>query len=231
MWACGCGGCVRVCDRGGASALGYNRRSERIGVPITRMRVCARACARDFLWLRPVRPHVRPLVRGGRGPHARAVRGRFISSTKVQALPESLGQCKLLETLCVPRPPPPRRRARSRRCRRCAAARGAAAPGTGPHQAAFDAAALVLPVVGRGRAPRAHGCARGRPARVRGGPKAARRGRTVLAADGRRVAEPRVPVSARAAALTPARPIAPARGGRAVSARTSRARLGTCVHA
>jgi hypothetical protein len=58
----------------------------------------------DFLWLRPVRPHVCPLLHGGRGPHARAVRGRYISYTKVKALPESLGQCKLLETLCVARP-------------------------------------------------------------------------------------------------------------------------------
>ena len=38
-------------------------------------------------------------------PHARAVRGRSIGSTKVKALPESLGQCKLLETLCVPPSP------------------------------------------------------------------------------------------------------------------------------
>jgi hypothetical protein len=69
----------------------------------------------------PVRPHVRPSSCGGRGPHARAVRGRVIHSTKVTALPESLGQCKLLETLCVPRPPG--RRARLRRCRRYASAR------------------------------------------------------------------------------------------------------------
>ena len=68
--------------------------------------VCA--CIRGFLlWLRPVRPHVRQLSRGGRGrPHARAVRGRSIASTKVRALPEWLGRCKLLEELCVPRPPP-----------------------------------------------------------------------------------------------------------------------------
>ncbi len=33
---------------------------------------------------------------------ARAVRRRIISSTKVKALPESLGQCTLLEELCVP---------------------------------------------------------------------------------------------------------------------------------
>ncbi len=34
-------------------------------------------------------------------PHARAVHCRWIPSTKVKALPESLGQCKLLESLCV----------------------------------------------------------------------------------------------------------------------------------
>jgi hypothetical protein len=33
----------------------------------------------------------------------------------------------------------------------------------GPHRAALDAAAAALPVVGRGRAPRAHGCAVVRP--------------------------------------------------------------------
>ncbi len=52
-------------------------------------------------------PKVRRWSRGGCGPHARAVRGRDISWTKVKALPESLGQCKLLVGLCVPRPPPP----------------------------------------------------------------------------------------------------------------------------
>jgi hypothetical protein len=64
-----------------------------------------------------------------------------------------------------PRPPP---RLRARRCRRCAAARGAAAPGAGPHHAALDAAAAALPVVGRGRAPRAHGW-RARPTGARKG--------------------------------------------------------------
>jgi hypothetical protein len=36
-----------------------------------------------------------------RGPHARAMRGRYIRATKVKALSEWLGQCKLLEYLCV----------------------------------------------------------------------------------------------------------------------------------
>ncbi len=103
-------------------------------------------------------------MRDGRGPHARAVRGRSIDGTKVEALPESLGQCTRLEGLCVPRPPP-RRRAR---LRRCAAARGAAA---------LDAAAAALPV--RGRGPRAH-VWRERPTGARPGRAgAARRGRTV----------------------------------------------------
>ncbi len=101
--AAGARGCARV---GLTSASGCSRRSERTGVPITRMRVCA-CNAWRLLWLRPVRPHVRPSSRGGCGPHARAVRGRYIYSTKVRALPEWLGRCKLLEGLCVPRPPPP----------------------------------------------------------------------------------------------------------------------------
>ncbi len=47
--------------------------------------------------------------------HARAVHGRYIRATKVKALPESLGQCKLFISLCVPPPPP--RRERVRLCR------------------------------------------------------------------------------------------------------------------
>ncbi len=56
-------------------------------------------------------PNQLPIVARRPQPHARAVRGRSISYTNVHALPESLGQCKLLVELCVPRPPP-RRRAR-----------------------------------------------------------------------------------------------------------------------
>jgi hypothetical protein len=41
------------------------------------------------------------MVCGGRG-RTRAVHGRSIYSTKVKALPERLGQCTLLESLCVP---------------------------------------------------------------------------------------------------------------------------------
>ncbi len=51
-----------------------------------------------------------------RAPAARGRdRGRSIASTKVKALPEWLGQCKLLETLCA-RACRRRRLARSRRC-------------------------------------------------------------------------------------------------------------------
>ncbi len=67
VWACGCGGCARVHPRWAASASGYSRRSERVGVSITHMRVCVRAMRGDFLWLRPVRPRVCPLLRSRRG--------------------------------------------------------------------------------------------------------------------------------------------------------------------
>ncbi len=104
-------------------------------------------------------------------PH---VRGRSISSKKVRALPEWLGQCKLLETLCVPRPPR-RRRARSRAAVRVRGGFGAALlPRALPRRAlnlnhaALDAAAAVSPVVGRGRARRAHGW-RARPTGARYG--------------------------------------------------------------
>ncbi len=146
-------------------------------------------------------------------PHASAVHGRYIAYTKVKALPESLGQCKLLQTLCVPRPPPPppcafaavpalrccawrfragapgltarRRMRRRRRCRSSAAVE--------PHARMAGA--------------------RGRPARVWGWAGAARRGCTVGAQDrfqhrargtagGGRVAEVEGTVSALAAALT-----------------------------
>ncbi len=78
--------------------------------PVCLSRACGcvfRACMVSFPWLQPVRPHVCPSSRGRRGPHAHAVHGRSIRGTKVKALPEWLGRCKLLEGLCVPRPPPP----------------------------------------------------------------------------------------------------------------------------
>jgi hypothetical protein len=117
-----------------------------IGILYAHAGVCA--CMRgEFPWLRPVRPHVFPWLRGGRSLHARAVRGRRIDDTKVKALPESLGQCKLLEELCVaPAAPPPCAFAAVPALRCCACA---AAPGAGLRHAALDAAAAVLSVVGR----------------------------------------------------------------------------------
>jgi hypothetical protein len=223
--AVGCAGARAGAPAWAASASGYNRRSERAGVPITRMRVCLRACAVSSAWhLRPVRRHVRPSSRGGRGPHARSVHGRSIYATNVHALPESLGRCKLLEELCVPRPPPPPPCAiaavPARRCcaRRCRAGRWAAPRGVGCGDGG---------VAGRRPTaePRARTAgARGRPARVRGGPDTARRGRTVGAqgrvqlrargaAGGGRLAEPQDTVSATAAALTRPRRCADARSG------------------
>jgi hypothetical protein len=115
-----------------------------------------------------LRPHVRPSSRGGRGPHARAVRGRDIASTKVRALPEWLGQCKLLGELCVPRPPPPppvrvRGGAGAALLREAPPRRA-----LGPHSAALDAAAAALPVVRVAGAPRTHGW-RARPTGARFG--------------------------------------------------------------
>ncbi len=113
-----------------ASASGYHRRSERIGVPITRMLVCVRAMRGDFPWLRPVRPHVRPSSRGGRGrTRARCAAGpstarRFRRSPSRSASASSWWAC-------ASRARRRRRRARSRRCRRGAAARGAAVPSAG----------------------------------------------------------------------------------------------------
>jgi hypothetical protein len=109
-----------------ASALGYNHCFECVGVSISvpnacmRVCVCVCACVVTFCGFGPFEPMSVRVARRAR-PHARAVHCRWIFSTKVKALPEWLGQCKLLETLCVP--PQPRRLARSRRRRRCAAAR------------------------------------------------------------------------------------------------------------
>jgi hypothetical protein len=95
-------------------------------------------------------------------PHARAVRGRYIGSTKVGALPETLGQCKDLEELCV------RAAAAAVRVRGGFGAalllRALPRRALGWRRAALDAAAAMLPVVGRGRAMRAH-CWRQRPDR------------------------------------------------------------------
>jgi hypothetical protein len=106
-------------------------------------------------------------MHGGRGPHARAVRGRSIFSTKVKALPEWLGQCKLLEELCVPRPPPPPPCAFAavpalRCCAwRCRAGRWGRAARRWMRRRCRSSAEPRARTAG----------ARGRPARVRGGPE------------------------------------------------------------
>jgi hypothetical protein len=95
------------------------------------------------------------------------------------------------------------------------AARGAAAPGAlGPSRAALDAAAAVLPVVGRRPSParaqlaraadrRASAVGRTPPgAAARSGAQVGGRHRARGAAGGGRLAEPQVPVSAAAAART-----------------------------
>ncbi len=104
MWACGCGGCARGCARVGCICLGVQSpfRMHRCAYHVQACVCVCVQCVAPFLWLRPVRPHICSLLRGGRGPHARVVRGRDISSTKVTALPDFLCRCKLLEELCVP---------------------------------------------------------------------------------------------------------------------------------
>ncbi len=97
--------------------------------------------------------------------------GRNIASTKVKALPESLGQCELLETLCVPRPAAAAVRVRGgagAALLRVALPRRA----LGPSRAALDATAAALPVVGRRPSPAHAWLARAADRRaVRGGPE------------------------------------------------------------
>ncbi len=189
-----------------------------------------------------------PMVARRARPHARTVRGRYIAFTKVRALPEWLGQCKLLQGLCVPRPPP-RRRARLRRCRRGAAARACRCPAcpcsgiglSGIGLRAMRCVAVFL--VGRGRAERCARARRGRPDF-----RAFGMGREPLGAAARwRAGTRQTPSSRRCRRRSTGRtsrhcecprrcaPTAPPmrrRGvGRVVSARARRARLGTCVRA
>jgi hypothetical protein len=82
--------------------------------------VCARACAQvrvrvrasglgPFLsWTCPFGPTSAHWCEAGAG-RTRARCGRVISGTKVKALPDWLGQCKLLEGLCVRAAAPPPR--------------------------------------------------------------------------------------------------------------------------
>jgi hypothetical protein len=124
-----CGRAVAAGARAGAPVFGCI--GLRVQSPLRTRRWAYHAHAmRGLLSMASARSPPRlPIVARRVRPHARAVRGRSISFTKVQALPEWLGQCKLLETLCVPR-----RAAAVRVCGGAGAAlltRGAAAPGAG----------------------------------------------------------------------------------------------------
>ncbi len=155
-----CGRAVAAGARAGApawltSASGYSRRSERIGVPITRMRVCLRACVATFHGCGAFDRTSAHCCTAGAGARARGAR-------QVHPLHEGEGAPRVARPVQAlgatvrppPPPPPPCAFAAVRALRRCACA---AAPGAGPHRAASDAAAAVLPVVGRRPSPRAHG--------------------------------------------------------------------------
>jgi hypothetical protein len=125
--------------------------------------------------------------------------GRHISSTKVRALPESLGKCKLLKDLCVRAPPPPARVGVAvLRCYVCNARAGAGAGSRhGWYMVALSVAAC--------RAARTSAAGRrwGRPGALSDGPKAATVGaqgrvehRARGAAGGGRLARPGETVSA-----------------------------------
>jgi hypothetical protein len=105
--------CVCVCARAAGAAAQPDRATSKcdspcvyvcvskcIGVSITCMRVCARACVVTLYGFARSTFTSVPWCAAGAG-RMRVVRGRSIAFTKVHALPESLGQCKLLEELCV----------------------------------------------------------------------------------------------------------------------------------
>jgi hypothetical protein len=127
----------------------------------------------DFAWLRPRSSPRLPLVARRARPHARAVRGRSIYATKVKALPESLGQCKLLEFLCVRarrrRAPPPCALAAVPALRCCAWRCRDGELGDTTRRWMRRRRRRRSSAGGRARA-RVAG-ARGRPARVHGGPE------------------------------------------------------------
>jgi hypothetical protein len=210
-----CGRAFAAGARAGTPALGCI--CLRVRSPL-RMHRCvyhvgAGVCAMrgDFLWLRP-RSAPRPsmVARRARAAHARGAR-------QVHRLHEGDGAPRVARPVQAlggtVRPTPPRRRlARSRRCRRCAAARGAAVPGrrAAPRGVGCGGGGVA------GRRPRPSPAWHGWHARPTGAREgwagAARRGRTVGAqgrgqhrargaAGGGRVAEPEVPVSAAAAAI------------------------------
>jgi hypothetical protein len=169
-------GCVRGSARVGCICLRYNHRSERIGVSNTCMRVCACACMVTFYGCGPFEPMSAHCCAAGAAARACGAR-------QVDPIHEGEGASRVaraVQALRVPvrpaaaSPPPPP-------CAFVAVPtllRVRAAPGAGPAPRGVDAAAAVLPVVA---APSlcAHVCAGGRPARVRGGAGAARRGRSV----------------------------------------------------
>ncbi len=93
--------CILVCICVDAAVHAYvYTGSECTGVSISCVRVCVRAWRLSMDSARST-ARLPDAARWAR-PHARAVCGRSIHSTKVKALPESLGNWKLLETLCVP---------------------------------------------------------------------------------------------------------------------------------
>ena len=171
-----CGRAVAAGARAGAlaraaSASGYNRRSECVGVPITRMRVCVRAMRGDF----PVAsarstPRLPIGARRARAARARGVRQVHLLH-EGEGAPRVARPVQALGATVRPAPaaPPPCAFAAVRALRCCAwryrAGRWAAPRGVGCGGGG---------VAGRrpSAEPRARMAgARGRPARVRGGPE------------------------------------------------------------
>jgi hypothetical protein len=114
---------ARVRPRGLTSASGYNHRSERIGVPITRMRACARAM-RGLLCMASARSSPRLPIVAGRARAARAYGSRQDHLLhEGEGAPRVARPVQALGATVRPAPACRRRRARSRRCRRSAAAR------------------------------------------------------------------------------------------------------------
>jgi hypothetical protein len=141
-----CGRAVAAGARAGAlaraaSASGYNRRSECVGVPITRMRVCVRAMRGDF----PVAsarsaPRLPIVARRARAARARGAR-------QVHLLHEGEGAPRVarpVQALGDPVRPAAAAAVRVRGGAGAALPRVRAAPGAGPAPCGVDAAAAVL---------------------------------------------------------------------------------------